>query len=151
PRLLLRPTNWQGRTVKVDAEPVTIGRHPDNVLCLHDEKLSRFHCIVEPDGNGGFRIRDLGSRNGTRVNETKVDEVPVGHGDVLRLGAHEFVIEFVADPAPVAEPRRRGRESTPAATRAAPDGAWIAELERLLNTLPPKDKREEPVTMIEAN
>jgi general secretion pathway protein E len=146
PRLLLRPTNWQGRTVKVEADPVTIGRHPDNGLCLHDEKLSRFHCIVEPDGSGGFRVRDLGSRNGTRLNEEKIDEAVVGHGDVLRLGSHEFVLEFAADPTPLPESRRRPRE---APSEAA--GSWITELERLLITLPPKDIREEPVTLIEAN
>jgi general secretion pathway protein E len=150
PRLLLRPTNWQGRTVKVETDPVSIGRHPDNGLCLHDEKLSRFHCIVEPDGAGGFRVRDLGSRNGTRINEEKITEANVGHGDILRLGAHEFVLEFAADPAPAPEARKRSREPASAAGRGS-DGAWITELERLLTTLPPKDTREDPVTLIEAN
>jgi type II secretory ATPase GspE/PulE/Tfp pilus assembly ATPase PilB-like protein len=149
PRLLLRPTNWQGRTVKVDGEPVTIGRHPDNTVCLHDEKLSRFHCTVEPDGRGGFVVRDLGSRNGTRVNEMKIAECSIGHGDMLRLGNHEFLAELAEDPAPVAAKGSRGKAA--ARPTGTPETPWLAELERLLNTLPPKDTREEPVQMIEAN
>lgn len=152
PRLLLRPANWQGRTVKVEAAPITIGRHPDNVICLHDEKLSRYHCVVEPDGSGGFQVRDLGSRNGTRLNESKIDQSPIGNGDVLRLGAHEFVAELVVDQAAPPE-RRRTRDSAAAAGGGSSgrDGLWLAELDRLLATLPPKDVREEPVTLVEAN
>lgn len=152
-KLLLRPANWQGRTIKVESDPVSIGRHPDNVLCLHDEKLSRFHCVVEPDGGGGFRVRDLGSRNGTRLNEEKVGETPIGPGDTLRVGDHEFIAEIVDPVAPSPQPEPK-KSKKPAASPIRPrpgEADWIAELERLLDSLLPKDVREDPVQMIEAN
>ncbi|MEX2219431.1 MAG: ATPase, T2SS/T4P/T4SS family [Phycisphaerales bacterium] len=153
-KLLLRPANWQGRTVKVEDEPVSIGRHPDNAICLHDEKLSRFHCVVEPDlESGGFRLRDLNSRNGTRLNEEKIDQSPINQGDTIRIGDHEFIAEVVEAPAPAPKKKSR-REDGDARSRPRPpsgEADWGAELDRLLDTLPPKDTREEPVVIIEAN
>lgn len=156
PTLLLRPANWQGRTIKVEEEPISIGRHPDNVICLHDEKLSRFHCVVEPDGTGGFRVRDLGSRNGTRLNETKITESPVAPGDMFRVGDHEYIAELVTDGnAAPADDKKKSRKpadfSSSAARPRSGEPDWYGELERLLNSLPPKDSREEPVQLIEAN
>jgi general secretion pathway protein E len=153
-KLLLRPANWQGRTVKVEEEPVSIGRHPDNAICLHDEKLSRYHCVVEPDlETGGFRLRDLESRNGTRLNEAKVSSAPISHGDTIRIGDHEFIAELVdSSPAPPKKKSRRSDDDGPAPARPrAGEADWAGELDRLLSSLPPKDEREDPVTMIEAN
>jgi general secretion pathway protein E len=159
-KLLLRPSNWQGRTIKVDGEPITIGRHPDNAICLHDEKLSRFHCVVEPDGDGGYRVRDLGSRNGTRLNEAKVERATISDGDMLRFGDHEYIAELVEDAphtAPVRkrkpdEARRQTIDAAPGEPMSRPgEPDWAGELDRLLSTLPPKDQREEGLTMIEAN
>jgi general secretion pathway protein E len=159
-KLLLRPANWQGRTIKVETDPVSIGRHPDNVLCLHDEKLSRFHCVVEPDPiTGGFRVRDLGSKNGTRLNEEKVTETPIAPGDTLKVGDHEFIAEILDPAAPATGNGAKSGKSSKASKKegkrgfmnvgtAEPD--WAAELNRLLDSLPPKDTREEPLQMIEA-
>jgi len=153
-KLLLRPANWQGRTIKVDAEPISIGRHPDNALCLHDEKLSRFHCVVEPDGDGGFRLRDLGSRNGTRLNEEKITQVAINAGDTLRVGDHEFIAELIDGPPANAEAKKPKKPAAPARSQPVKprpgEADWAAELDRLLDTLPPKDTREEPIQMIEA-
>ena len=57
------------RTVRhpLDDGPVTIGRSPGNVLPLAEMGVSREHCVVEPDGDG-YRLRDLGSRNGIAIN-----------------------------------------------------------------------------------
>ncbi|MBL9030531.1 MAG: Flp pilus assembly complex ATPase component TadA [Phycisphaerae bacterium] len=146
--LLLRPTNWQGRTIRVEAEPVTIGRHPDNAVCLHDEKLSRFHCVIEPMG-GGFQVRDLQSRNGTRLNEQKIDASPITPGDTLRVGDHEFIAEFL-ESAPAPRKGKAGTGARGAAAVPATEGTWAAEFERLLSALPPKDAREEPIQLIDA-
>jgi general secretion pathway protein E len=153
-KLLLRPANWQGRTIKVEAEPVSIGRHPDNALCLPDEKLSRFHCVVEPDPDrfGGFRVRDLGSKNGTRLNEERISEAAVNEGDTLRVGDHEFLAEIVEPEGAPPSPKSKGKAKAGDLPRPrAGESDWAAELDRLLNSLPPKDDREEPITMIDAS
>ncbi len=149
-QLLLRPTNWQGRTIKVEDEPVSIGRHPDNSVALADEKLSRYHCVVEPDGAGGFRVRDLGSRNGTKINEGKITEAGVSNGDTLKLGDQEYIAELVDNGAPAPTPKK-GRSAPSAPAPRAGESNWIGELDRVLTSLPPRDEREEPIRLIEAN
>jgi general secretion pathway protein E len=149
-QLLLRPTNWQGRTIKVEDEPVSIGRHPDNSVALADEKLSRYHCVVEPDGAGGFRVRDLGSRNGTKINEGKITESSVSNGDTLKLGDQEYIAELVDNGAPAPTPKK-GRSAPSAPAPRAGESNWIGELDRVLTSLPPRDEREEPIRLIEAN
>jgi general secretion pathway protein E len=151
PKLLLRPLNWQGRTVKVEDDAVSIGRHPDNAVCLNDEKLSRYHCVIEPDGAGGYRVRDLGSRNGTKLNNERISESPIAHGDNLKIGDHEFSAELL-EAAPAEPPPRKSRSTAKSEPAPSPrvEGNWLGELDRLLTNLPPKDTREEPIRLVEA-
>jgi general secretion pathway protein E len=67
-------------------EPFTIGRHPDNKLVIQDDKASRFHCVIEPTDGGGHVVRNLKSRNGTKVNEERVDKAALHVGDIVRIG-----------------------------------------------------------------
>jgi len=88
--------------LKLGDEPVSIGRQPDNALVLPDELTSRHHCVIEP-WEGGFRIRDLGSANGTKLNDEKVSTDVLDNGDVVLIGSAE--LRFI-DPEQLA-PRRR--------------------------------------------
>jgi hypothetical protein len=47
---------------------VTVGRNPDADLQLLHPMVSRRHAELSLAGDGGFRVADLGSRNGTMVN-----------------------------------------------------------------------------------
>jgi adenylate cyclase len=65
----------------------TIGRHVDNVIQLPDRFVSNRHCEIFLDPNGSYVIRDLGSQNGTFVNNRRVQgERILGEGDRLTLG-----------------------------------------------------------------
>ncbi|HEX3150618.1 MAG TPA: ATP-binding protein [Gemmataceae bacterium] len=66
-------------------EPVSIGRDRTNRLVLHDTEVSRKHAEVAPQ-NGSFRIRDVGSANGTLVNTQPVGEGQLNPGDHITLG-----------------------------------------------------------------
>ncbi|MGP1272141.1 MAG: ATPase, T2SS/T4P/T4SS family [Phycisphaerales bacterium] len=90
----LKPLTARGRPVRLGEDPVTIGRHPDNTVRIKDDRASRFHCVIEPNGSGGYRVRDLSSRNGTKLNKRRVTEADLNNGDVLRVGSCEFLIEF---------------------------------------------------------
>jgi len=72
---------------------VRIGRDPDNEVVLADEAASRRHARIRVAG-GGHRIIDLGSTNGTWVNDEQVREQALGSGDLLRLGA--TVLKYLA-------------------------------------------------------
>jgi general secretion pathway protein E len=77
------------RRVRLENAAVTIGRHPDNNLILPDERASRHHCIIEP-WEDGFRLRDLGSSNGTKLNTRPVKIEMLDNGDVVRVGSVEL-------------------------------------------------------------
>jgi len=86
---------------------VSAGRLSTNDICLPDEQVSRQHAVFE-FVDGGWRVRDLGSMNGTKVNGTKVEECPLSSGDRITLGKHTLRFEdgttakvVVMDGAPV--------------------------------------------------
>jgi adenylate cyclase len=65
----------------------TIGRHADNTIHLTDRFVSNKHCVIFFDQNGNYVIRDLGSQNGTFVNNRRLrgDRI-LREGDRLTLG-----------------------------------------------------------------
>ena len=82
-----------------------VGREPGLRLHVGDRWMSREHFEVTalpPDraGRPRWRLRDLGTRNGTRVNGERVlGERDVACGDVIRAGATLFVAdEGVSEP-----------------------------------------------------
>ncbi len=91
------------KRLKLGPTPVTIGRLGDNTVVVIDDLTSRRHCVIEPC-DGGFRIRDLGSRNGTKLNNQRVDSEVLDNGDVVRIGTAE--LRFI-DPNQKAPHKRR--------------------------------------------
>jgi len=89
--------------IPLQDQPVTIGRHPTNVLALQDARLSRYHCVIEPAGED-VKLMDLGSRNGTRLNGKKITAAaPMKPGDVVRIGGIEITLIDESADLPVAE------------------------------------------------
>jgi len=77
------------KRIKLGDTTLSIGRHPDNALVLPDELTSRHHCVIEPWGEG-FRVRDLNSANGTKLNAIRVTEEILDNGDVVKVGSIEL-------------------------------------------------------------
>ena len=74
------------RRYELPKSGLTIGRSDDNKLVLQDDRASRHHCVIEPRG-GDFLIRDLKSRNGTKLNNIPLAEpASLQNGDVVRIG-----------------------------------------------------------------
>ncbi len=143
-----------GMTFDLSNGPVSIGRHPDNDIAIQDDLASRFHCAVEPDGSGGWKVRDLGSRNGTRVNEERVAETAVRPGDRIRVGKHVFRLGNGGGSVELAT-ELMNEVHAPAAPKARrPDakavGVWEQDLRQLLKSLSPSTTGREPVTLIDA-
>src|SRR5580658_6272968 len=84
-RLILQTADGQQA---IDLRPVnSLGRHPNNSVQLLDKIVSKEHCIIEQRPEG-WVLRDLGSLNGTFVNNERVKgEAPLKHGDEISLGA----------------------------------------------------------------
>ena len=81
-----------GRSVVVefDRPSVVIGRSTDCDLVLGLSGASRRHSAIERDTDG-WAIRDLGSRNGTFVNQQRVTRCRLRHGDSINLGPTALV------------------------------------------------------------
>ena len=78
--------NSPRRVLLKPGEPVTAGRVAQCDLQLDDPSVSRRHCTFTLV-DAGVRVQDLGSANGTFVNDEPVGETIAHAGDVIRLGA----------------------------------------------------------------
>ncbi len=67
------------------AGPIVVGRGPDTDVRLVDSRVSREHARIELRDDGPYVV-DLGSTNGTSVNEVRVDDRPLVDGDAVSLG-----------------------------------------------------------------
>jgi hypothetical protein len=74
-----------GQRVAITTRRVRLGREVDNDVVLPDPRVSRYHAQIDCVG-GAFTLRDLGSRNGTRVGDRPVVEGPLLPGDTIFLG-----------------------------------------------------------------
>lgn len=73
-------------------EPAVIGRDPSASLILPVTAVSRRHAEIRRDG-GSYRVRDLGSRNGTLLNGHPVTDAELEPLDELRVG--DAILKFV--------------------------------------------------------
>jgi serine/threonine protein kinase len=80
-RFGLRPVSRVGRDVRFDIRP-------------EDEEISRQHALITFDGKG-FVIRDLGSANGTFVNDNRIEpDRTLASGDLVRIGRTTMRFEY---------------------------------------------------------
>ena len=75
----------QGRRFELKARAVGLGRDGTNPIRLHDNEVSRRHAEVVRD-DGGYRVVDLRSANGTYLNGQAIEDAPLRPGDQVRLG-----------------------------------------------------------------
>ena len=52
--------------------------------------MSRRHAEIVREDNG-YRVRDVGSLNGTYLNRERIDEASIGNGDELQIGKFKLV------------------------------------------------------------
>ena len=77
-----------GQALPLGKETITIGRQQDNILVLADPRVSPHHARISWQApRGVYTIEDLGSVEGTYVNELRIEGPQnLRHGDILRLG-----------------------------------------------------------------
>ena len=86
-----------GTEYEVEQPTVSLGRSAEAGWSFEDDTMSKEHAAIE-FANGGIRLRDLGSRNGTRLNGSDVKAADLKNGDRFQLGEHEF--QFVLEKRP---------------------------------------------------
>jgi serine/threonine protein kinase len=75
-----------GVTRPFSEERITIGRREDNHLVLDEDNISRQHVAFERRDDEEYYVVDLGSANGTYVNDERVENARLHHGDRVRIG-----------------------------------------------------------------
>ena len=77
-----------GKPHELVDEAITIGRGPDNTIVVNDPSISTHHAQLLLEGDT-YRLKDLDSTNGTRVNGKPVTEAVLRFDDRIRFGAAE--------------------------------------------------------------
>src|SRR6478672_4040211 len=120
PKLILT-TEAQGKVAYEFAESsITIGRAPDNMIVIDDPSVSSRHAQLEQVGDT-YRLKDLDSTNGTKVNGVPITETVLRFEDRIRFGAIEARFEpDVRGSQPL--PTLDAIEARPAESSTAPSG-----------------------------
>ena len=86
PKLRVIEGPMQGQEFFIAGLQASVGRAETNTTIVADLAMSRnhFELIRQPDSS--FKIRDLGSANGTLLNGAQVSEASIFHGDVIKAG-----------------------------------------------------------------
>lgn len=88
--LVVRSGDRSGERFLLRSGSVDVGRHPDSAICLDDVTVSRRHALIEI-GDGEYRIQDMGSLNGTYINQNRIESGLLRHGDELQIGKYRMV------------------------------------------------------------
>lgn len=81
------------RIFTIEDRPVVIGRAPECDLLLQNESISRQHARIALEEEG-WVLRDLSSKNGSRVNTFHVEEQLLRNGDRVDLGTIRMYVEI---------------------------------------------------------
>ena len=112
---------------------VAIGRHDSNDLAFNSRNVSNYHAEILIEGDD-IVLHDLGSTNGSFVNEDRVKRRKLRHGDRVRIGNHEITVRLAngngAPKEPVlAEVPRQGSFRRPGSDNPGPTlGELISSL-----------------------
>jgi predicted component of type VI protein secretion system len=99
-----------GRIIPLGTKKFLIGREQDCHLRPNSELVSRHHCVFTVD-DFSVHVRDLGSTNGTFVNDQRVrGEILLNSGDRIRVGKLDFELA-IGEPVAAATARKGGDSS----------------------------------------
>lgn len=93
PKLILTHDGAVIKEFVLDEERITIGRKPSNNIHIDDPTISGEHAAILMLQNA--YVEDLNSTNGTSLNGSPVTKRQLNHGDVIKIGRHEF--KFIDD------------------------------------------------------
>ena len=82
-----------GRRNVLSGERLVIGRSRECDIVVDDANVSRRHAELRRDAEG-WRVVDLGSTNGIKVNRRRVDQAVLEHGDRITLGLTDLDFEL---------------------------------------------------------
>ena len=94
--LIVRSGPQAGDRFALGDGTIRLGRHPDSEIMLDDITVSRRHASITRTADGSF-LKDAGSLNGTYLNQERIDQALLHHGDELQVGKFRLVLFERAD------------------------------------------------------
>lgn len=93
PRLIIETGTEAGMVYPIRGEAITIGRSASSTVQIVDKRVSRHHAVLRVHRDG-FVAEDLGSKNGTFLNdEPLVGRIRLSNGDRLQIGDTILIFE----------------------------------------------------------
>lgn len=99
-QLIVNPGLLDERVIDLPEGPVTIGRTGESSICVLHKSLSRKHARLERVGER-IVLLDLNSKNGTFVNELRIDRHELKGGESFRCGEVRFRLVHTARELPL--------------------------------------------------
>ena len=82
------------RRVNASGGRLLVGRSSESDITLNTPKVSRRHAELRRDASNQWSVRDLNSRNGTKVNNRRVSRVAIAVGDIVSIGPFELRLQL---------------------------------------------------------
>jgi len=146
-RLVMFKPDGQRKDFEVVQDSTIIGRGEDCGLRVPLAKVSRHHCELVK-GDEELQVRDLGSSNGTYVNDERISQSVLKAGDRLSVGPVVFTVQVDGVPEKIKPP-----QAPAPAPKAAPAGGEdeeVVDLEADLAALEDEDEQADPIAALEA-
>jgi pSer/pThr/pTyr-binding forkhead associated (FHA) protein len=125
-KLLKIRVSLKGRPIKsytFNQEVVSVGRNPEADIFLDNPGISRDHVRLEMTTRGFYAAEDLGSANGTFLNDQPIKREYLMNNDVVRIGKFSLWVSYEED--------RRNTDAAPTASAAAFEGTTVLSAEEL--------------------
>jgi len=129
-RILKLRVMLKGRPVRAyvfKKDVITIGRNPESDVYLDNPGVSRDHLRIVLTPHGTYAAEDLGSANGTFINDVLVRRQNILDNDVIRIGKFSLWATYEQD--------RRGDEAARSTPPSAHEGTTVlttSELEEVI-------------------
>jgi len=108
----------------LDRGRISVGAHPDNEIIVAHPGVSSRHAVFLVE-NGELWIEDLASKNGTYLDDLRIDRAPLRAGDRLRFGPVMAIVEEVdADDARLAVAAEEISSAASIQPRDQSTGSW---------------------------
>lgn len=134
--------NGKSEDYPLDNDEITIGRHENNKIILPDPIASRNHAKITKNKKG-YTIADLGSHNGTKVNDKLIHEALLKHKDRIQIGKSKIIFLMKEEPSIeksdnfVLVSESEQEEWQQQTIRISPQKSCLSDSEELLATIVP--------------
>lgn len=123
-----------GEPIDLVKDLILVGRKDDCDVRLNHKSVSKLHCVIVKT-EGMLLVRDLGSTNGTRVNNKRVRRAALLSDSQLTIATFAFRVQLGPGETPVS-PDQQTQQM---------DAKDVANLLRKINPKPPLDDDDEPL------